>query len=145
MKATDFIKKFETDKANEVIEGVPDKTASHYVFRKVPHYYSTEFQSWFYDGEWHDSDCSTEAELIESYGSDFVVNLAELKRLTESMGIISDLEGIKGAKGTLAELVKLDWDEFEHRWIDNWMCTRARLEQAISDHEAIYGAEDGAT
>ncbi|MDC5195537.1 hypothetical protein OHW50_00250 [Acinetobacter baumannii] len=67
------------------------------------------------------------------------VDYADLKRLVESLEIINDLGGIKGAKGTLYNLVQLDWDEFEHRWIDNWMCTRPRLESAIKDHESIYG------
>ena len=68
--------------------------------------------------------------------------IEDLKRLVESLDIISDLDGIDAAKGTLDELIKLDWDEFEHRWIDNWMCTRPRLERAIKDHESIYGGGD---
>ncbi|HHP0285031.1 hypothetical protein [Acinetobacter baumannii] len=74
--------------------------------------------------------------------NDFEFSLDDLKRLLESLEIISDLDGIDAAKGTLAELIKLNWDEFEHRWIDNWMCTRPRLESAIKDHESIYGGGD---
>ena len=81
MNAIKFIQDNGVDKAREVVEGAPDKTATHYVFRKIPSYYSVEFQSWYYDGEWLDSDCYTEQDLIDSYGSDFVVNLSDLKNL----------------------------------------------------------------
>ena len=81
MNATDFIKQHGVDKAREIVEGAPDKTATHYVFRKIPSYYSVEFQSWYHDGEWWDSDCHTEQDLIDSYGEDYVVNLSDLKNL----------------------------------------------------------------
>lgn len=83
MNAIQFIKDHGVDKAREVVEGAPDKTATHYVFRKIPRYYSVDFQSWYHDGEWWDSDCHTEQDLIDSYGLDFVVNLSELKKLFE--------------------------------------------------------------
>ncbi|MDC5478921.1 hypothetical protein OHW97_01905 [Acinetobacter baumannii] len=76
--------------------------------------------------------------LAESEGDILPWELS-LKRLVESLDIIKDLGGIKDAKGTLYNLVQLDWDEFEHRYIDNWMCTRPRLERAIKDHGSIYG------
>ena len=83
MNAIQFIKDHGVEKAREVVEGAPDKTATHYVFRKIPRYYSVDFQSWYHDGEWWDSDCHTEQDLIDSYGLDFVVNLSELKKLFE--------------------------------------------------------------
>ena len=51
MNAINFIKQHGVDKAREVVEGAPDKTATHYVFRKIPSYYSVEFQSWYHDGD----------------------------------------------------------------------------------------------
>ena len=81
MNAYQFIKENGFEKAREVIDGAPDKTATHYVFRKIPSYYSVEFQSWYHDGEWWDSDCHTEQDLIDSYGEDYVVNLSDLKNL----------------------------------------------------------------
>ena len=48
MNAIKFIKEHGVDKAREVVEGAPDKTATHYVFRKIPSYYSVEFQSWLF-------------------------------------------------------------------------------------------------
>ena len=81
MNAIQFIKEQGVEKAREVIDGAPDKTATHYVFRKIPSYYSVGFQSWYHDGEWWDSDCHTEQDLIDSYGEDYVVNLSDLKNL----------------------------------------------------------------
>ena len=49
MNAYQFIKEHGVEKAREIVEGAPDKTATHYVFRKVPSYYSVEFQSWYHD------------------------------------------------------------------------------------------------
>ena len=80
MNAIQFIKEHGVEK-REVVEGAPDETATHYVFRKISNYYSVEFQSWFHDGEWWDSDCHTEQDLIDSYGLDFVVSLSDLKNL----------------------------------------------------------------
>ena len=91
MNAIQFIKEHGVDKAREVVEGAPDKTATHYVFRKIPSYYSVEFQSWHHDGEWWDSDCHTEQDLIDSYGSDFVLSLSDLKPLVESIDHVVDI------------------------------------------------------
>ena len=71
-----------------------------------------------------------------------LMRLEDLKRLVESLDIISDLDGIDAAKGTLAELIKLDWDEFEHRWIDGWRCSKRQLKLAIGTYESIYGGGD---
>lgn len=94
MNAINFIQDNGVDKAREVVEGAPDKTATHYVFRKIPRYYSVEFQSWYHDGEWWDSDCHTEEDLINSYGSDFVLSLSDLKRLVESMDLVNNCGGL---------------------------------------------------
>lgn len=82
------------------------------------------------------------ANALVQCKDDSTFHVNDLKCLVESVDIIKDLEGIEGAKGTLTELVKLDWDEFEHRWIDGWMCTKSRLEQAITNYESIYGEGD---
>ncbi|WP_151818875.1 hypothetical protein [Acinetobacter nosocomialis] len=115
MKPEHFIREYGVEKAREVVEGAPE---GHKGYNDVIKQYTR--------GVWFSRD----------------VLLSDLKRLVESLDIISDLDGIDAAKGTLAELIKLDWDEFEHRWIDNWMCTRQRLESAIKDHESIYGGGD---
>ena len=102
MNAIQFIKEHGVEKAREVVEGAPDKTATHYVFRKIPSYYSVEFRSWYYDGEWLDSDCYTEQDLIDSYGSDFVVNLFELKQLIDKSDskIASIQRGLQQSQNT---------------------------------------------
>ena len=102
MNAIQFIKEHGVDKAREVIDGAPDKTATHYVFRKIPRYYSVEFQSWYHDGEWWDSDCHTEQDLIDSYGSDFVLSLSDLKRLVESVDIINKFDSVQEAKDAIS-------------------------------------------
>ena len=129
MNAIQFIKENGVEKAREVIEGAPDKTATHYVFRKIPRYYSVEFQSWYHDGEWWDSDCHTEEDLINSYGSDFVLSLSDLKRLVESVDLVKSYGGIINAKHDVKYL-DLDWDYDTQRV--------TRLKQAIADYESIY-------
>ncbi|EJB8498011.1 hypothetical protein [Acinetobacter baumannii] len=121
MKPEQFIREFGVDKAREVVEGAPDKTATHWVFRKIPNYYSVDFQSWFHDGEWWDSDCHTEQDLIDSYGEDFVVSLSDLKRLVESLERINKCGGLYGFK----TYCNGDYSQEDL--------------QAIRDHESIYG------
>lgn len=129
MNAIQFIQQYGVYKAREVVEGAPDKTATHYVFRKISNYYSVEFQSWFHDGEWWDSDCHTEQDLIDSYGLDFVVSLSDLKRLVESVDLVKSYGGIINAKHDVKYL-DLDWDYDTPRV--------TRLKQAIADYESIY-------
>ena len=78
-----LIEKLGIEKCRGIVDGAPDSTATHYIFNKIPHYYSVDFQSWFYDGEWWDSDCYTETDLIDSYGFDFVISLLALKQAIE--------------------------------------------------------------
>ncbi len=123
MKPEQFIREFGVEKAREVVEGAPDL-------------------SLFYDLEKQKQVLKESTSIAMAFLKNRFLPIEDLKRLVESLDIISDLDGIDAAKGTLDELIKLDWDEFEHRWIDNWMCTRPRLERAIKDHESIYGGGD---
>lgn len=66
------------EQMKKIVDGAP-KTATHWVETKLGHYYSVEFQSYFRDGDWHDSDYHTEQELINDYGVDNVLNLADLR------------------------------------------------------------------
>lgn len=91
MNAHKFIALHGLESAKSAVTSAPDKTATHWEFRKTPNYYSIDFQTWFHEGEWHDSDCQTEEELIDSYGEDFVVNLSELKQVVASIYVIKDL------------------------------------------------------
>ncbi|MFV5477001.1 hypothetical protein VXQ12_16610 [Acinetobacter baumannii] len=127
MKPEQFIREFGEKKAREVVEGAPDKTATHYVFRKIPSYYSVEFQSWYHDDEWWDSDCHTEQDLIDSYGSDFVLSLSDLKRLVESVDLVNSLGGIKAARSEA------------HK--DCFVYNQPLL-AAIAAYESIYGGGD---
>ena len=62
------------EQMKKIVDGAP-KTATHWVETKLGNYYSVEFQSYFRDGDWHDSDYHTEQELINDYGLDNVFNL----------------------------------------------------------------------
>ncbi|WPQ53701.1 hypothetical protein [Acinetobacter baumannii] len=124
MNPEQFIREFGVEKAREVVDGAPDKTATHWVFRKLPNYYSVDFQSWFHDGEWWDSDCHTEQDLIDSYGEDFVVNLSNLKRLVESIDLVNSLGGLKAARSEAHK------DCFAYN---------QPLLAAIAAYESIYG------
>ncbi|WP_151981636.1 hypothetical protein [Acinetobacter guerrae] len=79
----------------------------------------------------------TPPSMYHLYEITGTVNLEELKQVVESVEIVKELDGIKGAKATLYNLVQLDWAEFEHRYIDNWTCTKDRLQKAIADYELI--------
>ncbi|MFH7897214.1 hypothetical protein WDN63_020170 [Acinetobacter baumannii] len=122
------------EKAREVVEGAPDKTATHWVFRKIPNYYSVDFQSWFHDGEWWDSDCHTEQDLIDSYGEDFVVSLFDLKRLIDSLETIESWGGIKNCK----ELVRRATSNQE----PPEKSFARKLQMDVANHESIYGGGD---
>lgn len=129
MNAIQFIKDNGVERARGVVEGAPDITATHYCFRKIPHYYSIECATWFYDGEWQPSDCYSEDDLVDSYGENFVVSLSELKRLVESVELIKSYGGIINAKHDV-KLLDLDWDYDTPRV--------TRLKQAIAGWESIY-------
>lgn len=128
MKAIDFIKKHGVEKARGVVDGAPDKTATHYVFRKIPSYYSIEFQSWYHDGEWWDSDCHTEQDLIDSYGSDFVLSLSDLKRLVESVHLVKEHYTLDRA---------IEYANSQYTAPEIKVC----LLDAIADYKSIYGGE----
>ncbi|MFW1768217.1 hypothetical protein [Acinetobacter baumannii] len=138
MKPEQFIREFGEKKAREVVEGAPDKTATHWVFRKVPNYYSVDFQSWFHDDEWWDSDCHTEQDLIDSYGDDFVVSLSDLKRLVESVEIIETVGYDRDGAEEIYEFSK-DCEVIHYSGLEIKV---SRLAQAIRDHETIYGGGD---
>lgn len=67
------------EQMKKIVDGAPDSTATHWVETKLGHYYSVEFQSYFRDGDWHDSDYHTEQELINDYGLDNVLDLDDLR------------------------------------------------------------------
>ncbi len=136
MNAINFIKQHGIEKARKVVEGAPDKTATHYVFRKIPSYYSVEFGYWH-----HDNDCYTEPNLIDSYGSDFFVNLSVLKRLIESVELIKCFGDLEQAKSWLSDLDDncpsvLKVDTCDNRFYKH------ELKQAIADYDEIYSGEE---
>lgn len=102
MNAIQFIKENGVEKARGVVEGAPDKTASHYVISKRPHYYSVDFQSYFNNGDWYDSDYTSEQDLANDYEPQNVIRISDLKRLVESVDIISKFDSVQEAKDAIS-------------------------------------------
>ena len=140
MNAIQFIKENGFDKAREVVEDAPDKTASHYVISKRPHYYSVDFQSYFNNGDWYDSDYTSEQDLANDYEPQNVIRLSELKRLVESVDLIKKHGGLFSTK------CQLDKGGSDYEWYgengDYGLTDLGDLEQAIADYEPIYSGEE---
>ncbi|MEG2446945.1 MAG: hypothetical protein RSA22_11605 [Acinetobacter sp.] len=126
MNAIQFIKDHGVEKARGVVEGAPDKTASHYVISRRPHYYSVDFQSYFNNGDWHDSDYASEQDLANDYEPQNVIRLSDLKRLVESVYIVKEHYTLDRAKKYAASPYTAPE-------------LKVRLEQAIADYESIGG------
>ena len=126
MKPEQFIREFGVEKAREVVEGAPDKTASHYAQGKWGDaYYSLEFVSVWSNEEkdWFDSDYAIEEELNRDYM--VVVDLSNLKRLVESVDRVNAFGGLKDAKA----VVKMG-KHYKY------------LKAHIGNYESIYGGGD---
>ena len=138
MNATDFIKQHGVDKAREVIDGAPDKTASHYVISKRPHYYSVDFQSYFNNGDWYDSDYTSEQDLANDYEPQNVIRISDLKRLVDSVAIVESLGGIDQAK------LYISLNDNQHSIMLIYrMITSDEIKQAIANYELIYSNDMG--
>ncbi|MDC4306286.1 hypothetical protein NQ624_08520 [Acinetobacter baumannii] len=86
----------------------------------------------------HEGEIDFTDEIKPHHGK-CVFERSVVNRLIKHLGIIDDLNGIKGAKATLKELKEMGMDEFEHRWIDGWRCSKRQLKLAIGTYESIYG------
>ncbi|MEG2269478.1 MAG: hypothetical protein RSC68_34805, partial [Acinetobacter sp.] len=91
---------------------------------------SVDFQSYFNNGDWHDSDYTSEQDLANDYEPQNVIRLNDLKRLVESVDLVKSYGGIINAKMDIRYL-DIDWDYDTLR--------RKRLKQAIADYESIGG------
>lgn len=136
MNAIQFIKENGVEKAREVVEGAPDKTASHYVISKRPHYYSVDFQSYFNNGDWYDSDYTSEQDLANDYEPQNVIRISDLKRLVDSVDLIGKYHSIDHAKNHYNNMREaLNQYQYENKDIDD---LSNELKQAIADYEEIY-------
>ncbi|MEG1695598.1 MAG: hypothetical protein RR282_00715 [Acinetobacter sp.] len=129
MSAIQFIKENGVEKAREVVDGAPDKTASHYVISKRPHYYSVDFQSYFNNGDWYDSDYTSEQDLVNDYEPQNVIRISDLKRIIKSVKLVEVCGGLVEAKK------KMNSESLRSATIEHV------LYKAISDYEAIFGGE----
>ena len=133
MNAIEFIKNNGVDKAREVVEGAPDRTASHYVV-DTDTYFSEEFHTYFDHSlnDWETADLHCVSDLEANY--EFVLDVSELKHLVESVELVEHFSNdLVGAK-QLLEFSK-DCKTIE---LSGSVITIERLEQAIADYEAIY-------
>ncbi|WP_335876844.1 hypothetical protein [Acinetobacter baumannii] len=121
MKPEQFIREFRVEKAREVVEGAPDKTATHYVI-DTDTYYSEDFLTYFDHSleDWETADLNNIAELETIY--EHVVSLSDLKRLVESVDRVNAFGGLKDAKA----VVKMG-KHYKY------------LKAHISNYESIYG------
>ncbi|CAL1778247.1 hypothetical protein BRC2024_OQYPJBKP_CDS_0042 [Acinetobacter phage vB_AbaM_Highwayman] len=107
MKPEQFIREYGVDKAREVVEGIPSKY--------MECYYSTLCY------------CTKAKKYSDRFNPRIeLVNMADLKRLVESIDLVEKLGGLSKAKDTLLQA--------SDGVID---CTS--LIRAIRDHESIYG------
>ena len=133
MNATDFIKQHGVDKAREIVEGAPDRTASHYV-ADTDTYFSEEFLTYFDHSlnDWETADLHCVSDLEANY--EFVLDIPELKRLVESVGLVEQFgNDIVGAKRLLA--FTKDCKTIE---LSGSVITTERLKQAIADYELLF-------
>lgn len=114
MKPEHFIHEYGVEKAREVVEGIPSKY--------MECYYSTLCY------------CTKAKKYSDRFNPRVeLVNMADLKRLVESIDQINAFDGgIKEAKEILSRINK-------HGSKYATLFERPALEQAIRDHESIYG------
>ena len=132
MNEKEFIKVAGLVNAKDVINHAPEKAQR----------YSPQYEAYYKQGKatwmWLEGYEGWIRNEVFQEPYDQAIDLSEIKELVKSLEIINDLEGLKQSKSALRELNELGWNSFEHRWIDNWTCTKERLEQAISDYEDVY-------
>ncbi|EXR21471.1 hypothetical protein [Acinetobacter baumannii] len=112
MKPEQFIREQGLDKAREVVEGIPSKY--------MECYYSTLCY------------CTKAKKYSDRFNPRIeLVNMADLKRLVESVDLVESWDGIDDAK--LYDLSHCK---------DKPESAGYKLLQAIADHESIYGGGD---
>ena len=91
MDATQFIKEHGVEKAREVVEGAPDRTASHYVV-DTDTYFSEKFHTYFDHSlnDWETVDLHCVSDLEANY--EIVLDLFDLKRLVKSIDLVDRLK-----------------------------------------------------
>ncbi|MCH7295456.1 hypothetical protein [Acinetobacter higginsii] len=130
MSTIGYFQKFGLVGAKTALANIPDKTATHLgvVIDDEPTYYSLDFGSYWDNCDWQDSDYRTVTELSDVYNDGWCVDLSELKRLVESVGLVKKQGGLCWARLHVSvSIARSNYIEAE------------RLKQAIVDYESIYG------
>lgn len=129
MKAEQFIKDHGLEKAREVVEGAPDKTATHFVCINFPELrylkYKLGLPCTFRDDHWK---AHRNHGLLEDDIHFYRYELSDLKRLVESVDLVNKLNGIDKCKGYVQVCFFKGRDKYGNR-----------IKQAIADYESIYG------
>ncbi|HAV5687125.1 TPA: hypothetical protein JI130_06170 [Acinetobacter baumannii] len=114
MKPEQFIREYGVDKAREIVEGIPSKY--------MECYYSTLCY------------CTKAKKYSDRFNPRIeLVNMADLKRLVESVDLVNRLGGIEETRKTLAFILR---KRTNSKYAMNF--EKPALEQAIADYEAIY-------
>lgn len=126
MKPEQFIREYGVVKAREVVEGAP--------LGSVNFSYEDDEIVCFKDDVYFDNDYEDWFEIY--FMMPELISLSELKRLLESIDQINAFDGgIKEAKEILSRINK-NGSKYAT------LFERPALEQAIRDHESIYGGGD---
>ncbi|WP_151963626.1 hypothetical protein [Acinetobacter oleivorans] len=126
MSAIQYIQKFHITNARKVVEGSPDRTASHYVV-DTDTYYSEDFLTYFDHSldDWETADLNSIDELETIY--ELVIDLRILKRLVESLDYVNKWGGLQIINWTKS----FDDQDLSEEGL--------KMKQAVRDYESIYG------
>ena len=131
MKPEHFIREYGVEKAREVVEGAPEGSTHFVGSTYLKLIGAVWWNAWL--PEWsHKDNCMVKKwkcesiELMKTWGE--VYKLEDLKRLVESVDMLKRFGGIELSKEWI-----LEYSSFPYR---------VELEQAIRDHESIYGGGD---
>lgn len=132
MKPEQFIREQGLPEVNRILEEAPEHSQFVIPCLDGEMYFSQRED----DGKWFKWSTGYN-KWLEYFGKcnplDLAYSLSDLKRLVESLDLVKDYGGIINAKMDVRYL-DIDWDYDSPR--------RVKLDQAIKDHESIYGGGD---
>lgn len=131
MKPEQFIREVGVEKAREVVEYKGSKCVIAQSYSPLTGKYYSLLDGVFYFFSESTNQFLKYADEVSSTLD--LIDLSDLKRLVESLDLVKAYGGIINAKMDVRYL-DIDWDYDSPR--------RVKLDQAIRDHESIYGGGD---
>jgi hypothetical protein len=133
MNAINFIQQHGVDKAREVVEGAPEGATS--VVGEM-YFRFTDKEYWY----WSFSGCKSKGKSEQYfYYQKRSIDLSDLKRLVESVGLIESYKGIDEARWYVKRWFKLHSACKQVANAKTYITDQlSALQQAIADYEAIY-------